>query len=170
MMELVQQLIHRYRRSGVVVDTNILLLYLIGRFAPDQITRFKRTDTFSVEDFRLLSILLSRFERLLTTPNILAEVSNLAAQLGEPLRSLYFQGFKTEIELLHEQYIRSRDAARGECFVRLGLTDAGIHILARQSPHLVLTVDLDLYVSLLSQGLDAINFNHIRPLGWKWLT
>jgi len=167
MIEQLRQFVSRYRRSGVIVDTNILLLYFIGRFAPDQISRFKRTDTFDLDDFTFLKLLLSQFDRLLTTPAILAEVSNLSAQLGEPLRTTYFESFRNEITLLDERYIRSDDAASGGCFIRLGLTDSGIHLLARQN--LVLTVDLQLYLFLLSENLDAINFNHLRPLGWALL-
>jgi hypothetical protein len=59
MIEQYRQLVIRYRRSGVIVDTNILLLYFMGRFAPDQIKRFKRTASlFNTEDFALLVVLL----------------------------------------------------------------------------------------------------------------
>lgn len=167
-MDVVRELIVRHRRSGVVVDTSVLLLYFVGRFAPEQIARFKRTDTFTVEDYKLLRLLLGRFERLLTTPNILAEVSNFSGQLGEPLRTKYFERFQAEISLLREEYVWSCEAAKGPGFIRLGLTDAGIHLLA-QTPYLVLTGDLDLYLFLLSQRIDVINFNQLRLFGWKWL-
>jgi hypothetical protein len=168
MIEQCRQLVSRYRRSGVVVDTNILLLYFMGRFAPDQITRFKRTASlFNTEDFALLVVLLDQFERLLTTPTILAEVSNLSASLGEPLRTTYFEKLKKEISLLEEHFTRSTDAVESECFIRLGLTDAAIHALARQNANLVLTADFDLYYFLLSKELDVINFNHLRPIGWS---
>ncbi len=161
-------LIARHCRSGVIVDAGVLLLYFVGRFSPEQIARFKRTDSFSTDDYKLLCLLLSRFERLLTTPNILAEVSNLSGQIGEPLRTKYFEKLQTEICALHEEYITSREAATGTSFVRFGLTDASIHLLAKGS-YLVLTVDFDLYQFLQSQGIDAINFNHLRPYGWTWL-
>ena len=170
MTDDVHQLVLRYRRTGIIVDTNILLLYFVGRFAPAQIERFKRTASFSVEDFKLVEYLLHQFERLLTTPTILAEVSNLSAQFGEPLRSEYFRKFQQEIELLQEEHVRSRDATTTGCFVRLGLTDAGIHFVAQRKSHLVLTSDLKLYLYLQSEKIDVINFNHIRPLGWESLS
>jgi len=80
-----EQMIQRHRQSGVLVDTNLLLLYFVGLLRPEQITQFKRTSTFSISDFELLSRLLGEFARVLTTPNILTEVNHqfLAVQLQE---------------------------------------------------------------------------------------
>jgi uncharacterized protein YaiI (UPF0178 family) len=50
-----------------------------------------------------------------------------------------------------------------DLFARFGLTDAAI-ANAAQRPMLVLTDDLPLYQTLVHQGVDAINFNHIRTL------
>jgi rRNA-processing protein FCF1 len=168
MIELIRLLIARHGRSGVIVDTNLLLLYFVGRFAPEHISRFKRTDTFIADDYLLLSLLLRQFQHVVTTPHVLAEVNALSRQLGEPLRTRYFEQFRIEICVLREEYVGSCSVADGNDFVKLGLTDAGIHRLAR-TPYLVLTGDFPLYNFLASQGLDVINFNHLRPLGWSWL-
>lgn len=32
---------------------------------------------------------------------------------------------------------------------------------------LVVTADLDLHVALERGGLDALNFNYVRPIGWS---
>jgi hypothetical protein len=31
----------------------------------------------------------------------------------------------------------------------------------------MLTADVQLQIALAGMGLDAINFNHVRPLGWS---
>jgi hypothetical protein len=46
----------------------------------------------------------------------------------------------------------------------LGLTDARI-ALAAKGRFLVLAAGLNLYVALLNLGVDAINHNHVRPIG-----
>src|SRR6266404_343875 len=166
MFEWVLELIERHRQLGVVVDTNVLLLYFIGRFDPEEIGRFKRTNTFVIEDFRLLEWLLSQFGQLLTTPNILTEVSNLSGQFSGLRRSGYFEQLRTEVSLLREEYLGSRDVVTGDAFVRFGLTDASIHLLSKGG-HLVLTGEVPLYTFLQSQGVDCINFNHLRPLAWR---
>ena len=166
MIDEVLSLIGRHRRNGVLVDTNILLLYFIGRFDRALIPRFKRTQQFVGEDYDTLAGLLGKFNRVLTTPHILAEVNSLAGQLGEPFRSDWFRQFAECIGLLNERYIPSREASGLPIFVRLGLTDSATARLAG-SPLLVMTDDLALYLHLSGEGVDVINFNHIRPLEWR---
>ena len=162
MIERLRQLIALYARKGILIDTNILLLYFVGTFDPDRILSFKRTAQFTLEDYRTLLLLLRPFERIVTTPNILTEVGNLSDKLG----ASYLQLFAEQIGLMEEHYIDSRGIVAQEEFTRIGLTDTGIIHLSR-SEYLVLTDDFPLSQRLEKNGLDVINFNHIRPLGWK---
>jgi rRNA-processing protein FCF1 len=166
MKELVLRLIQKHRKTGVLVDTNVLLLYFLGRFSPQEIPRFKRTRQFTVEDYGMLHLMLQSFEKLLTTPNVLTEVSSFSGQLADPLRTLFFKKFASEIALLEERYVESGRIADLPEFVRLGLTDTGILSLSRGS-HLVLTDDFPLSQRLQAAGIDVINFNHVRLLGWQ---
>lgn len=166
MMAATLEMVQRYRPRGVLVDTNILLLYFVGSFAPSLIPRFKRTKTFVVEDYELLTRLLSGFNRIVTTPNILSEVSSLSAQMRDPLRTKYFEQFAQRIGTLDEHYVRSADAATVKHFAKLGLTDSAIIDLAAGS-YLVLTDDTTLYLFLESTRIDVLNFNHIRQLDWN---
>jgi hypothetical protein len=52
-------------------------------------------------------------------------------------------------------------AIDADLFARLGLTDAGLTSLVQTNTFL-LTDDLDLYISAVSTGGDAINFTHMR--------
>ena len=72
----------------VAVDTNLLLLLLIGSVAPDFIDNHKRLRAYTLADFLLLEEDLKSADSLIATPNVLAELSNLAAYGGsEPLKS-----------------------------------------------------------------------------------
>ena len=62
----------------------------MGNFQPARITTFKRTQQFVEEDFQLLRLLLGYFDKIITTPNILTEVSNLAGHLEGNLKLAYF--------------------------------------------------------------------------------
>jgi hypothetical protein len=166
MIEDIGNLIARYARRGILIDTNILLLYFIGSFDPDLISRFKRTVQFTVEDYSTLLILLHPFEKLITTPNILTEVSNLSGQLGEPARTYYFRFFAEKIAGIEEHYIDSARAAEQDQFNRLGLTDTGILELSSRQ-YLILTDDFRLSQILQTNNLDVINFNHVRVIGWE---
>ena len=164
-MSEMDRLIQRYKQAGILVDTNILLLYFIGAYDQDLIPKFKRTRQFTVEDHAILISLLGLFDKIVTTPNILTEVSNLSGQLGEPKKSEYFKKFSSGISLLEEEYVASKDVADMQEFVRFGLTDTGIVHLTR-GKYLVLTDDLQLSQYLQSAEVDVINFNNIRPAYW----
>jgi rRNA-processing protein FCF1 len=166
MNDEIQRLVVRYARKGILIDTNILLLYFLGSFDQDLIPSFKRTVQFTVEDYNTLLLLLQMFDRLVTTPNILTEVSNLSNQLGEPARTSYFHTFAKQLTLMEELYVASREVAAESEFIKMGLTDGSIHKLNKEE-YLVLTDDFRLSQSLQHKKIDVINFNHIRPLGWS---
>jgi rRNA-processing protein FCF1 len=156
----------RWRGKGLLVDTNILILYAVGRLDPHLIAKHKRTSNFTAEDYRFLKQLLRGFPRLATTPNVLTEVSNLLDQIGGAPRARLQTVLGGLVEVLDERYVPSIDATRAEEFQRLGLADSSILLLARQD-FLVLTDDLPLYLALLRRGIDAINFHHVRrAAGW----
>ena len=112
-------------------------------------------------------MILGEFDKLIATPNILTELSNLSGQLGDPGKTQFFEFLTGKIfQFIDERYVRSSDAVRVGEFSRLGLTDVGIALLADTNVP-VLTDDFDLYVHLSRRGVDVINFNHVRPLGWK---
>lgn len=158
-------LINQYKQAGILIDTNILLLLFVGNADPKKIQLFKRTAQFAPEDHALLSKLLSYFARIVSTPNILSEVSSLSGQLGEPFKREFFVSFSKEIELVDERYIRSIDVARMDEFAKFGLTDSATIDLSNQR-FLVLTDDFRLSQYLSRNNIDAINFNHIRVPGW----
>lgn len=91
--ELASQ-IRAYQRSGVLVDTNLLLVYFVGLYDTATgyriINAFRYTKgTYTAGDFEILLSFLQRFRTVVTTPHILAEVSNsLSGELTEPARDL----------------------------------------------------------------------------------
>lgn len=165
-MDEIERLLRAYRSRGVLLDSNLLLVYLIGQWNPEQIGRFKRTASFSIEDFLLIVHLVRFFSRVVTTPNILTEVNSLSNQLSEDYKPTYYSKFSEQITLLNEQYVPSSDVASMNTFGRFGLTDCGIEELTRNR-YLVLTDDLRLSVHLQTAGVDALNFNHLRFLNWQ---
>lgn len=163
------ELIAKYRSDGVLLDTNLLLLLLVGAVDPRLVPRFKRTNQFVRRDFDLLVRFIGAFERRSVTAHVLTETSNLGGQLGEPLRSRFFRTLFKAIEDLDEIPTPSIEASRHESLApaireRLGLTDS-ILIVTASAPRLVLTDDETLVGELASRGLDAVNFDLIRNFG-----
>jgi len=159
MNDYITKLLRRHRRTGVLLDANILLLYFVGSFGPKEISRFKRTQQFTEEDYSTLIKFLGSFKKVVTTPNILTEVNNF-------MKRDYFEKFAQGITLFDERYLPSADISTDREFKRFGLTDAGIVNLAR-SHCLILTDDFELSNYLAKEGVDVLNFNHIRVMSWK---
>lgn len=157
------KVISRHARRGVLVDANLLVIYCIGILDPSLISRFD--GSYSAEDFDLLDTFLGRFQRIVTTPNIMTEASNLATNRRKDVGMQLHQLLRDRLlEVLHERYIATRRAAMVPECDRLGISDAATSILA-QSKHLVLTNDFDLSVHLHSRKVDCINYTQIlRPL------
>jgi hypothetical protein len=97
---------------GVVLDTNLLVLLVVGLASPDYIPVHKRLSAYARSDFALLLRLLSGTSRLMVTPNTLTETMNLAGQITEPARMNVFQAFRRLLGTVEEIYIESRASFR----------------------------------------------------------
>jgi hypothetical protein len=157
--------IEKYCTKGVVIDTNLLLVYAVGCHDPRWIEKFSRTHSYSADDFSLLSKFVSRFSVVVSTPNILTEVSNLLGQLPGGVKPSCFEELRKQILLLNEEFLPSRDASSSKHFVRFGLTDSAIMGVSKNR-YLVLTDDLKLAFLLEKFGFDVLNFNHLRAPRW----
>ncbi|MBA2691281.1 MAG: hypothetical protein H0U65_02135 [Rubrobacter sp.] len=164
MEQYVRELASRHRRSGVLVDTNLLLLFYVGGYDRSLVERFPRTaDRFVAEDFDTLNSVLGGFEKVVTTPHILAETSNFLAQLHGYAKIGCFELFARSIPALREDYTDGAELSRQPVFVKLGITDTSI--IEAAAPYLVLTDDHRLYNFLADRGVDVLNFNHLRSFG-----
>lgn len=151
-------------RNGILLDTNLLVLWVIGSVDPAGIETNRRTRSYTHNDFLLLGELLRlRQGPILTTPHILAETSNLVADalkggLRAQAMNLLGQLILAELD---ERHIPGRQIVQGPMFLDLGLTDSAILELKALSCS-VLTSDAPLYARLSAAGVAAFNFNHIR--------
>ena len=64
--------------KSVIIDANLLPLVIVGRASRAYVERHKRWDNFSLEDYDCLAELLKTASRIIVTPNVLTEGSNLA--------------------------------------------------------------------------------------------
>jgi hypothetical protein len=148
-------------RAGLLVDTGLLVLLVVGSVNPRRIEAFKRTSKYTRADYELLCRLLDRFSPLYTLTHIMAEVSSLTDLTGtERLTARLI--LKELLKELTEPQLSSAQAAQGALYDRLGLVDAAISAVAKERECAVLTDDLDLYVALLQDGLPVLNFTHLR--------
>ena len=156
----VTDLLKKHSANGLLIDANLLLLFIIGKYDRRRIESFKRTSAYTQGDFQRLGWVVRQFKKLWTTPNILTEVDNL----GRQLHAREWNGFASSISELSleltEISVPSSLAMTFPIFPRLGLSDT----VSISTGHrfLLLSDDLQLYLAALQAGYDAINFNHLR--------
>lgn len=161
-----QALINKHRAKGVLLDTNLLVLYLVGKTNPRRVLDFKRTQRFDIPDFQLLERLVRWFGTLFTTPHVLTQTSDLTVLRGDELTTIR-NIFRTVIKDMQECFDDSVHVSTDSTFNSLGLADAAIAVAGKRGL-LVLTADLELYLTLQQRGLDTLNFSDVRALTWKY--
>ena len=165
MIEMTDQsnlIISKYKNKYVVIDTNLLLVFLVGCVDPELITKFNRTNSrYCKDDFKILDDFIAKFKKFATTPNILTEVSNLGGQLKDNAKYRFFAFLAQFIQKVTEKYIPSSEISKDDLFIKFGITDRGIFELDK-SEHLILTDDYKLASFCGKLGFDSINFNHLR--------
>jgi hypothetical protein len=157
-----EQIFTQYRGKRVLLDANLLLLYLIGSFERKRIELFKRTSGFSAGDFDVLASLLTSFRSVVTTPHLLTEVSNLANSLPENIKPQWSEHFALQSNGLLELFEPAVNLMKRASFSRFGLADAAIQQVAQDT--LIITEDFRLSGFLRAQGLPVLNFRDLLIL------
>jgi hypothetical protein len=116
-----------------------------------------------VRDFLTLFSLLQLFSRIITTPHILTQVTDLADTLNRQHGLRFFASLQRRIQAFTEECAASRDVCQTRCFVKFGLADASLTELGKRN-YLILTDDFPLYGYLMKSRLPALNFNHLRAV------
>lgn len=146
-------------KGRVFIDTNLLLLLIVGLYDKGYISSHKRTSGFTVHDFEMLCLLVDRAQ-IVVMSSVYVEVSNLLWQTASPYCDLIRARLKEFIEQNCEIHVPSSDASIDDAFSSLGLTDAGLLIAAKDD--VILTVDFDLYLAAQIRSQQSENFNHYR--------
>lgn len=167
-MTIEEQLFAKHRGKSVLLDSNLLLVFLSGLLGSCLFRRFKRVSTYTLDDYDLLVRLLGSFTELVTTPHILTEVSNLGNSLPESYKRDWYTNLATLIASqqervgLRERWTPAADLIKMPEFLVFGITDTALTELA--SGALVVTEDYRLSGVLRSQGVPVLNFGDLRNL------
>ncbi len=158
--------IQRHRRTGVVVDSGLLVIYFAG-LNQDQTgiplwqTLKETNNKFEKGDYEFLTGFLKEFRKQVVTPHILAEVNSMLGQLYAPADKTCRSLMRGVIPRLEECSVDAAQIISDEAFLDLGITDVGIRHAA-SAPYLVLTIDRPLEGHLNNIGVDALLFQNIR--------
>ncbi|MDE2038127.1 MAG: hypothetical protein KGI69_02835 [Patescibacteria group bacterium] len=169
--EEIKAYIFKFQPEGIIIDTQVLLLLLIGDYDQSLIGNCNIISGFDQEDYAKLKNILGLFNgrKLVITPHILAELSNLSKQAfkvrGE--KSLdYFQSIICFLETAKEEScdMRSFMGMGVEIIYNYGFTDLGIFEIARLKDKklAILTDDLGLSVYAQQSSIPAIKLSHFK--------
>lgn len=158
-------LVSRYREKGLIFDTNLLLLLLYGLFDKSRLSQFRRVTQYSEQDFEYIYKLAPAFNKIIVTPQILAELTNLMkVAVHEEHRML--QSVLILLKGAGEKHFGKDHLSVDPLFMKLGFTDISILAAARKRRVLVVTDDLPLTHALRSRECDVLNLNDVRTDQW----
>lgn len=166
----IEHFIFQHRPEGLIVDTKILILLFVGIYSPDFIKECKLTsDKYTQDDFELLKKIISFFQKVIITPHVVAEISNLSIRdvKGNEKLLAYFGGV---IKFFKSASTEERHLELGRLvnidihlITQFGFTDMAMFELSRSkgTKMPILTDDLRLAV-FAGTRIPIIKFEYIR--------
>lgn len=166
----IKRFVITYNPEGIIVDTNILILFLIGSYDPDSIENCgiinNSNKKYSKTDFEFLKEIFTFFKKLIITPQIIAELSNISItggnMHGEKLTS-YLQIVIKFLKSAEERHQKA-DCLWGielKIIQQYGFTDLTMFELSKQTKMPILTDDHPFYVFCFEK-IPIIKFEHIK--------
>jgi rRNA-processing protein FCF1 len=121
----------------VIIDTNIFILFLAGQINENRIKNYTSNSLYTKEDYYLLLNILSQYDRIITSPNILTEVDNILNRITGEDKYKYLILVKTIYKQTLEKYIKTETISQNWHFDALGITDSSILMMAKESELLI---------------------------------
>jgi len=155
-------------KKGIIVDTNIMLLFLVGCYDINYIEQFKRTMKYTKEEYYFVRELLTFYykDKIFTSPHIITEISNFSLNIQGNRINKYFDFFIKIFNDVCEIYIEKNKIIEFKELPKFGITDIGIFKIAKEKNLLVLTDDFRLSSYLSDNCINALNLRTISPYLW----
>jgi rRNA-processing protein FCF1 len=150
------------RYKFLLLDTGPLLLYLVGFYN----TKYLSIINYNSQDHALLVDFL-KYREIVVTPQVLAEVSNLAnKRLKEANFSNFFINSINILMNAREDYIeKDKILKRADEVAKFGITDTSlIEASARDSSRMLLTSDEKLFYYCSGNDIPAIHLNSLKNM------
>lgn len=136
----------------IIIDSNSLLVFLLGLINPSLINKHSRTSIYDEQDFYILIDVIKDIKSLVVLPNIWTEVDNLLNKFTGNYKSQYIQKITKTIKETSEKYIESQTIENNYAFYDLGLTDTLILEFAKDC-ELLITSDSQLSDYAIANGV-----------------
>ena len=147
--------------NSVLIDTNLLVLLIVGSVDRKLIEKHRRTRQFVTRDYDELCMLLAPYDEIWITVHCLAETSNLLKQTDSGRVRDLMRKLAVFCSQARESYLPKERVTADDHFVRLGVADTGFVQKAKRVDQSI-TVDLDLYLTISRLVRNVVNFNYFR--------
>jgi len=135
-----------------LIDSNALIVLILGLKDTKLIPKHKRTSIYYEQDFYDLQAVIEDIRNLVVLPNNWTEVNNLLNNFKGDYKQEYIYKITDTIKNSTEKYIPSNFAVENFAFIELGITDTLILECAKECK-LIITSD-----SKLSDYANALGF------------
>jgi rRNA-processing protein FCF1 len=121
----------------ILIDSNSLIVLLLGLINPKIINTHKRTSIYDEQDFFNLIDVID-IKKLVVLPNVWTEVDNLLNNFRGFQKEQYVEQFISIVKKSSEKYLESLNVENDiSSFYTLGLTDGLILKLAKECEMLI---------------------------------
>ena len=145
----------------VILDSNLLLVLIVGLVSRDHIGKIKRTREFTPEQFGKILEIYEDATSLVTTPNVLTEVSNLLKRVEDTRCHAVLAKI---VPKSNEIYVESKCIVKHKTFQPFGLTDLAFLELISKTCHLY-TSDHKLFCYAINYFPGCVfNISHVKPV------
>ena len=146
---------------SLVLDTNMLIVFIIGSIDPNLLGKAKRVKEYNYDDYELIFTYVNFFSDVVLLPNIVSETSNILCQMNGERRNICLSRLANFVCSSNETYIESSFVVNQKEYIELGATDTSI-LCALDSNTYLLTADLSLYLAALCRKQNAQQFQDLR--------
>ena len=157
-------LIKKMQTKGVLLDTNLFILLIVGLVGVKHIATHKKLKSYSEEDFKLLAATLDTCRKFVVTPHVLAETSNLVVHgmHGELETKAYLslQAISQEAKFV-ETHDSISTIVLNTGYTQYGVSDIGL-LEALKDGLVLLTDDFKLSGYAEGNGYDVLNYKVIQ--------
>lgn len=145
----------------ILVDTNTLIIIVLGLINPKLVNTHKKTSLFNEEDFYSVMDWIGDVNNLIILPNIFTEVDNLLNRFTGKYRQKYIDVMATISCQIKEEYLPSVLGIKDYNFATLGLTDVLI-IQLKDKYKTLITADSDLSDWANASGIDVLDLKELK--------
>lgn len=159
----------RAENDGLIIDTNLLIVYFIGRFDQNQLEHCNSTKGYNLEDVAIIAEVLKSFTYRLVFPNQLTETSNqVFRDLKRGQKRDFVKWLRNYFEELTEKYIPTEAAIERYYALDHDLADCVVlhHLENTDKNFFVFSEDGPLANQAHSFGHDSKSMAEIQSKRW----